>query len=210
LGKIWATTNAGATWSQIGPANQLPARVVTGLAFDPQDTRKLYATLSGFNADGGHPGHVFVCSDITSLNPTWADISPALDSPHNTVAVDPQMPNHLYVGTDVGMVVSTDSGATWVAIPPNQIPRVIVNDIKINRTTNLAVAFTYGRGAYSGTLPNAAGLIGSTPSHREIPHFANQRYRVSRLRRPWWLGLGILGTLVITRSYVGRSRKRDT
>jgi photosystem II stability/assembly factor-like uncharacterized protein len=167
LGKIWATTNAGATWSQIGPANQLPTRVITGLAFDPQDARKLYATLSGFNADGGHPGHVYVCSDITSPNPTWLDISPPLNSPHDAIAVDPEIPNHLYVGTDVGMVTSTDAGATWSAVPSNQIPRVIVNDIKINRTTNQVVAFTYGRGAYSETLPHAPGWIGSISSHRE-------------------------------------------
>jgi len=167
LGKIWATTNAGATWSQIGPANQLPTRVVTGLAFDPQDARKLYATFSGFNTDGGHPGHVYVCSDITSPNPTWLDISPPLDSPHDAIAIDPEIPNHLYVGTDVGMVISTDAGATWSAVPSNQIPRVIVNDIKINRTTNLVVAFTYGRGAYSETLPDVPGLVGSISSHRE-------------------------------------------
>ena len=208
LGKVWATTNAGATWSQIGPGNQLPTRVVTGLAFDPQDPRKLYATLSGFNADGGHPGHVFVCSDITPPNPTWVDISPPLDSPHNAIAVDPQIPNDMYVGTDVGMIVSTDGGASWAAVPSNQIPRVIVNDIKINRTTNLVVAFTYGRGAYSGTLPNAVGKIGSTAPHREPPYVADRRYRNSPLKWPWWLGLSTLGMLVITRSYVGRSRKR--
>jgi photosystem II stability/assembly factor-like uncharacterized protein len=208
LGKIWATTNAGTTWSQIGPVNQLPTRVVTGLAFDPQDARKLYATLSGFNTEGGHPGHVYVCSDITSSNPSWADISPALNSPHDSIAVDPQIPNHLYVGTDLGMIISTDAGMSWAAVPSNQIPRVIVNDIKINRTTNLVVAFTYGRGAYSGTLPNAAGSTGARPSHRELPYVTDRRYRVSPLRRPWGLGLGILGTLVITRSYIGRSRKR--
>ena len=208
LGKIWATTNAGATWSQIGPANQLPTRVVTGLAFDPQNSRKLYATLSGFNADGGHPGHVYVCSDITSFNPIWVDISPALDSPHDAIAVDSQIPNHLYVGTDLGMVISTDSGTTWAAVPSTQIPRVIVNDIKINRTANLVMAFTYGRGAYSGMLPNTAGLIGSTASRRELPDVADRGYRVFTLRRPWWLGLGILGTLLITRSYVGRNRTR--
>ena len=164
-GKIWVTMSAGATWSQIGPANQLPARVVTGLAFDPQDARKLYATLSGFNEDGGHPGHVYVCYDITSPNPSWADISPPLNVPHDAIAVDPQIPTNLYVGTDVGVVVSTDAGATWVAVPSNQIPRVIVNDIKINRTTNRVVAFTYGRGAYTATLPNGDVLIGLTASH---------------------------------------------
>lgn len=208
LGKIWATTNAGATWSQIGPANQLPARVVTGLAFDPQDSRKLYATLSGFNTDGGHSGHVFMCSDITSVNPIWADISAGLDSPHDAIAVDPQIPNDLYVGTDVGMIISTDSGTTWAAVPSNQIPRVIVNDIKINRTTNQVVVFTYGRGVYSGTLPNAAGLTGSMPSNHDLSYVTGRTYSVFPGIRPWWLGLGILGTLVITRSYVDRSRKR--
>jgi photosystem II stability/assembly factor-like uncharacterized protein len=206
-GKIWATTNAGTTWSQIAPANQLPARVVTALAFDPRNPRKLYATLSGFNAEGGHPGHVYVCSDITSTNPTWFDISPPLDSPHNAIAVDPQIPKDLYVGTDVGMLVSTDAGASWDAVPSNQIPRVIVNDIKINRTTNVAMAFTYGRGAYSRTLPSADGLIGSTRWHRELAYVAGRRDRVVP-SRPWYLGLCILGTLVITGSYAGRSRKR--
>jgi photosystem II stability/assembly factor-like uncharacterized protein len=208
LGKIWATTNAGATWSQIGPANQLPARVVTGLAFDPQNSRKLYATLSGFDTDGGLPGHVYVCGDITSLNPTWVDISPPLNSPHDAIAVDPKIPNNRYVGTDVGMVISTDSGGTWAAVPSSQIPRVIVNDIKINRTTNQVVAFTYGRGVYSGMLPNAAGLTGSVPFHHELSYVADRTYSVFPGMRPWWLGLGIFGTLVITRSYLDRSRKR--
>jgi photosystem II stability/assembly factor-like uncharacterized protein len=208
LGKIWATTNAGATWSQIGPANQLPTRVVTAIAFDPQDARKLYATLSGFNADGGHPGHIFLCRDITSPNPIWVDISPALDTPHDAIAVDPQIPNCLYSGTDLGMVISTDSGRTWAAVPSNEIPRVIVNDIKINRTTNRVVVFTYGRGVYSATLPNASGLIGSTPSHRKLANVAYRGHRVSALGLSSWLGLGILGTVLVTRSSVGRSRKR--
>jgi hypothetical protein len=124
-----------------------------------------------------------MCRDITSLNPTWVDISPALNTPYDAIAVDPQIPNHLYVGTDLGMVISTDSGRTWAAVPSNQIPRVIVNDIKINRTTNLVMAFTYGRGAYSGTLPNAAGLVGSTPSRRELLYVADRRDRVSTRAR---------------------------
>ena len=161
------------------------ARVVTGLAFDPQYPRKLYATLSGFDGDGGHPGHVFVCSDITSPNPTWLDISPPLNSPHDAIAIDPQIPDDLYVGTDVGMIVSTDAGATWAGVPSNQIPRVIVNDIKINRTTNLVVAFTYGRGAYSETLPNGTESIRSISSHRELLYVIDRKYKVSPMGRPW-------------------------
>jgi photosystem II stability/assembly factor-like uncharacterized protein len=114
-----------------------------------------------------------VCSDITSFNPTWVDISPPLDAPHDAIAVDPLLTSQLYVGTDVGMLISTNSGATWAAVPSNQIPRVIVNDIKINRTTNLVVAFTYGRGAYSGTLSKADGLLSSKPPHREVPFVAD-------------------------------------
>jgi len=82
-GKIWATTNSGGTWSQIGPVN-LPLRFVTSLAFDPGNAQKLYATLSGFDQDTpGHPGHVFVCSNIA--NPTWVNISPSLNAPHDVI-----------------------------------------------------------------------------------------------------------------------------
>jgi hypothetical protein len=93
-------------------------------------------------------------------------------------------------------------------VPAKQIPGSVINDIKINRTTNQVVAFTYGRGVYSGMLPNAAGLTGSVPSHHELSYVADRTYSVFPAMRPWWLGLGILGTLVITRSYVDRSRKR--
>jgi photosystem II stability/assembly factor-like uncharacterized protein len=207
-GKIWATTNSGGTWSQIGPVN-LPSRVVTSLAFDPQNSQKLYATLSGFDEDTpGHPGHVFVCSNIA--NPTWVNISPSLDAPHDAIAIDPRTNSDvhdLYVGTDLGMVISTDSGTTWAGVPSNQIPKVVINDIKINRTTNQVVAFTYGRSAYSGNLPAAGSPGGAINWHRERQNAQSEVPKLL-LRQPWWLGLGILGTVAVAQSFILRSRSR--
>jgi hypothetical protein len=163
-GVIWATTNAGVRWSQLGPGSQLPPRTVTDLAFDPQNSKTLYATFSGYNQDTQLPGHLFVCKDITAGSPTWVDISPPINTPHDAIAIDPNHTSGLYVGTDIGVVISTDSGKSWSSIPSNQIPNVQVWNIEINRAANKVVVFTYGRGAYSGSLP-----IPDSPRPRPTP-----------------------------------------
>ncbi len=199
--RILATTNAGSSWLTLAPVAPLPNAMVTDLAFDPQDARRLYATFSGYNEENGRgPGHLFVCNDITAPSPTWIDISPTLpppandplsgtplNTPHNAIAIDPSHTTHLYVGTDLGLVISTDGGNTWSPLGPNTIPRVVIWDILINRVTNKVVVFTYGRGAYSGSLP-AAG----TPMTRArwIREPANPQDWVGKpLPSQWrWLG----------------------
>ncbi len=148
-GQIWLTTNGGTSWNQ-AINNGLPNRQITGLAFDPGNSNILYAVLSGFNANtAGFPGHVFKTTNALSASPTWTNISDSVDVPHNTITVDPNAPSNLYVGTDLGVLASSDGGSTWSQLGPSTgMPNVIVTDLRMDKTSGTLTAFTYGRGAF--------------------------------------------------------------
>jgi photosystem II stability/assembly factor-like uncharacterized protein len=212
--KILATTSAGASWITLSPTDQLPNALVTDVSFDPQNARRLFATFSGYNGEPGRgQGHLFVCNDIQAQPPTWIDISPhdleqhPIDTPHNVIAIDPNRTNDLYVGTDIGVIISTDSGMSWNSVGSSLVPRVKVWDIQINRSTNTVVVLTYGRGAYSGILPMSGSPIGSIKWHREPLNGEGGKSKVSMFQ-PWWFGLTLVGTFAVTQSLVCHRRSR--
>ncbi len=148
-GPLRLTTDGGVSWVDINPGGDVPARYVTALAFHPTDANILYVTLSGFDEGTPlQPGHVFQSTDLLLGAPTWADVTPPVNLPHNAVAVDPADPNNVYVGTDLGVWQTTDAGTTWIPSDPSfGMPNVAVFDLQINRATNRVAAFTHGRGA---------------------------------------------------------------
>jgi photosystem II stability/assembly factor-like uncharacterized protein len=149
-GALRLTFNGGSTWVDLDVPNAVPNRVVTDLAFDPTNANVLYVTLSGFDeGTPGQPGHLFKTINALAGSPTWANVSPPVNLPHNTVAVDPRNPSFLYAGTDVGIWASADGGSSWAHMGPETgMPNVAVFDLKINPTTNRIMAFTHGRGAW--------------------------------------------------------------
>jgi photosystem II stability/assembly factor-like uncharacterized protein len=148
--EILLTTDGGATWTNLNTGGGVPGRYVTGLAFDPTNANVLYVTLSGFDeGTPGQPGHVFKTTDALDPSPTWSNVSPPVDIPHNTILVDPSQPALLYVGTDIGVWVSSDAGATWTHMgPESDMPNVAVFDLQKSSATGRLVAFTLGRGAF--------------------------------------------------------------
>ncbi len=127
----------------------VPARTITDFAFHPTNRNTLYVTLSGFNAQTpGGPGHVFKATNaFISGVLNWTNVSPPVDLPFNTVAVDPRNPNIVYVGADVGVWRSVNAGASWSFMgPATGMPNVAVFDIQA--AGGRVVAFTHGRGAF--------------------------------------------------------------
>ena len=130
----------------------LPARPVTNFAVDRSDYRLAYVSYGGFN--GGtpaQPGHVFKTTDGGQ---TWTNISGDLpDAPVNSVVLDASNPDTLYVGTDVGPLVTEDGGATWAPLGTG-FPVVAVWQLDLNPYTRQIVAGTHGRAVW--TLRDAA------------------------------------------------------
>ena len=142
-------TNVLPSWFKIDtPAPAQPDRFVTRLVIDStRNPNWIYATYGGFSAD-----NVYRSTDNGS---TWADITggPTIagktiglpDVPVRTLVYHPTNPNLLYVGTEVGVFISDDAGASW-EVPQNGPANVSVDELFWMGGDLIAV--THGRGLY--------------------------------------------------------------
>jgi hypothetical protein len=150
-GKLGVTsTGSGFDAANVNAGGAVPSRYVTGVAFHPNNPNILYVTLSGFDeGTPGKQGHLFKTANALAAAPTWANISPPVNLPHNSLVLDPVNPNNIYVGTDIGVWSSTDGGGSWNHMGPETgMPNVAVFDMKIQGGTGRIFAFTHGRGAF--------------------------------------------------------------
>ena len=139
---IWVSSDNGSSWNEISEG--LPIRWVTRVTVDPTNEDIVYATFNGLKWKDPQP-HVF---RSTNKGTTWSDISSNLpDAPVNAFAVDPVEPFRLYLGNDVGMYVSFNSGQSWWVLGEG-LPILPIGDIEIHPTTRELVAGTYGRSMY--------------------------------------------------------------
>jgi photosystem II stability/assembly factor-like uncharacterized protein len=159
------TANGGASWSDFDPSDGVPNRAVTGIAFAKSDPNVAYVTLSGFD-DGtpGQPGHVFRSTNALAASPAWRNVTPPVNLPFNTLAIDPAAPNTVYAGADNGVWASNDAGATWAYMGPDAgLPNTAVFDLQIQVSTGKVFAFTFGRGAFSLTRTAAPAAVKYRP-----------------------------------------------
>ncbi|MCB2203771.1 hypothetical protein KQI65_03415 [bacterium] len=140
-GRVSVTTNGGDSWTRIDQG--LFSFFITDFAVHPADPRDVIVTLSGF----GSP-HAWRSTDAggswTSIAGEGATALP--DIPANTVFRHPELDREIYVGTDVGLFVSTDKGLTW-AVDNEGIGNVIIADLRM-RADGVLFAATHGRGMY--------------------------------------------------------------
>jgi hypothetical protein len=166
---VWITTNSGTNWTKV--SSSLPYRWVTRVAFDPTNDNIAYVTYNGLKWRDPQP-HVF---RTTNRGQTWTDISSNLpDAPVNAFDIDPNRPNVLFVGSDVGAYVSFNSGGSWQFLGSG-LPMVSVYDFKIHPTANYLVAGTHGRSMYKIDL---AQVVGVQQTSAEVPegYYLSQNY----------------------------------
>jgi hypothetical protein len=116
-------------------------------------------TFSGLKWRDPQP-HVF---RSTNKGSDWTNISSNLpDAPVNAFAVDNNYSNRLYLGSDVGMYVSFDTGQSWEVLGEG-LPVLPIGDIKIHPTENFLAAGTYGRSMYKIDLNLVTDVINQQP-----------------------------------------------
>jgi len=131
--------------------------VISSITPDPLLRDRVYATVSTFNGNSTNDsGHVFR-SDNAGI--TWTKIDGAgstaiPDVPVHSIVVDPLHTERLYVGSDIGVYVSTDGGVNW-ARENTGFANVIVQSLTIAKADDnkrYLYAFTHGRSAYRVAL----------------------------------------------------------
>ncbi len=140
--EIFYTTNGGVVWSK--SLSLLPKRYPTDIAFDPSNSAIAYATFSGY----GSP-HVYRSTDAGK---TWSNITSNLpDLPMQSICVDPENPTDIYVGTDLGVYRSTNTGAQWEPWFEG-MPHAMITDVSVSVKDRRLRASTFGNGVYQRKL----------------------------------------------------------
>src|SRR4051812_10916486 len=165
-----SASSATPLWSPVHPRDGF----VSSLVFDPVDPLVVYATYATF---GG--AHVWKSVDggtaWQSLDGTGGSRLP--DLPAHSLVIDPRHPQRLYLGTDLGVFVSLDGGATW-AVENTGFAHVVTESLVL--APPFLFAFTHGRGVWRAALPDLS-RGGESPSHgplrvprRELRHGASE------------------------------------
>jgi hypothetical protein len=151
LNGLATTSTSTTTWLSSQPRTG----VVSWVTFDPTNANVAYATYSTFNSGAGGNGHIW---KSTNGGSSWSlidgtGVKAFPDIPAHVIVVDPTNTQRLYVGSDLGVFVSLDGGATW---------NKEVTGFANVQTESMAIAtsggksslfaFTHGRSAYRVTL----------------------------------------------------------
>ncbi len=132
-GLLFITKDGGSEWNEVTPAS-LPAggRVQT-IEPSPHRAGSAYAAIYRYMLDDWTP-YIYHTDDYgenwTLLTDSTSGIP--MDHPTRVVREDPVRPGLLYAGTEFGMFISMDNGASWQSFQQN-LPATPVTDIRFQR-----------------------------------------------------------------------------
>ncbi len=141
-GNIQVTRNDGEAWSLIntGP----PHKIVSCVTTSRYEEGTVYASLSGYFQDDFEK-YLYKSTDFGG---TWTSIAGNLPSESiNVIREDPENPNVLYIGTDLGVYVSIDRGESWHSLC-RTLPTCVALDMDVHPREKELVVGTHGRSVF--------------------------------------------------------------
>lgn len=163
------SADAGTVWDFALPR----IGFVSWVAFDPVDPNIAYATYSSFNSKTEPTDrHIYKTTDG---GVTWAPLdgegpTGIPDIPVHCIVIDPTNRSRLYIGTDLGVFVSTDGGANW-ARENTGFANTPTESLSLTNAEGIVrlFAFTHGRGAYRVRLAAFTSRItGATATGKKL------------------------------------------
>jgi len=152
-GRLWRTQNNGGQWSEYD----------TGL----------FGVVADLRIDPANAGHAFAVTNsavwhLPASGLPWVNITGTIPGGLglHSVFVDwqPATPT-LFVGTDRGLYLSVDIGATWIKWGPG-LPNALINDLQgetLPGGSLLLAAASYGRGAWEILLKSCSIILNRNP-----------------------------------------------
>ena len=148
-GNIQVTTNGGAKWNNVTPAQIKPWTRIFNIDAGHFDTQTAYAAANTMRIDDLNP-HLWRTHDGGK---TWTEIDNGIapGAATNSIREDPRKKGLLYASTETQVWVSFDDGDHWQSLRLD-MPAVSVRDIQIKDDSicmcSDLIAGTHGRGFY--------------------------------------------------------------
>lgn len=139
-GLIHVSKDAGATWENVTPPNMPEWNMINSIEPSNFDEGTCYVAATRYKLGDFQP----YLYKTTDYGKTWSKITNGIPAEHFTRVLreDPKKKGLLYAGTETGMYVSFNDGASWSSFQMN-LPIVPITDLTI-KDDNLIVA-TQGR-----------------------------------------------------------------
>ncbi|MFH1745530.1 MAG: hypothetical protein ABIG44_00650 [Planctomycetota bacterium] len=155
---VLVSTDGGTIWTDVTPPLSMSVGCA-GIAFDPNDTNKVYACFRGWMSEGDF----WVSSDYGA---TWTQRSAGLPNrPLNAVVHDGTRlllgGGMLFGSQFVGLYESTDDGVTWTALHDGSWPLLVIRDIDLDPAdVDTILLASEGAGVYRSTDAGATWEFG--------------------------------------------------
>ena len=176
-GLIHLTQDGGQNWKNVTPPTA--PKWLMWNSIDPHPTNPAGAYLAGTLYKGGDfQPYLFKTTDFGQ---TWTKVTNGIDSKDFTrvLRADPDREGLLYAGTEYGMYISFDDGASWKPFQLN-LPEVPITDLKV-KDEQLIVA-TQGRSFW---------LIDDlTPLHQLNEQLAQSNFHLFKPKDAYRMGGG--------------------
>ncbi len=141
-GSVWITRDGGGSWHRAGTG--LPRKWVSRVVASEHEVGRVFVSHTGYREDD-FGSYLFRSEDFGG---SWWSIAGNLPFESiNVIQEDPDLPDVLYVGTDLGVFVSGDGGQVWYSLSAG-LPSTPVHDLDIHPRDGELVIGTHGRSAF--------------------------------------------------------------
>ncbi|MFN2458884.1 MAG: WD40/YVTN/BNR-like repeat-containing protein [Chitinophagaceae bacterium] len=184
-GLIHISRDGGKSWDNVTPKSTPKWMMWNSVEADPFKKGTAYFVGTRYKSDDFAP-YIYKTEDYGK---TWEKITNGIDKMHFTrvMRADKKRPGLLYAGTEYGMYVSFDDGATWKRFQLN-LPEVPITDLAI-KENDLVVA-TQGRSFYVLDDLSVLQQLNSTIANKILHVFnVNDAYRMQL--NPFSMSFGI-------------------
>ncbi|NNF04080.1 MAG: hypothetical protein HKN17_06400, partial [Rhodothermales bacterium] len=130
-GPLHVTRDGGRSWTDVTPADLPPEGRVNIIDPSPHDGAKAYVAVYRTLLGDDRP---YIYRTVDS-GASWTLLTPGDngipdDTPTRVIREDPDQPGLLYAGTEYGIYVSLDDGASWLPFRQN-MPVTPITDMKV-------------------------------------------------------------------------------
>jgi photosystem II stability/assembly factor-like uncharacterized protein len=183
-GLIYVTKNSGKKWKNVTPPDMLDVADVYGIEASPHDAGTAYFAISRYRTANDFLPYLYKTTDYGK---TWTNLSKNFPQSEitRTIREDTVRKGLLFVGTETGIFVSLDDGATWKRFNLN-LPAVAVHDIKV-KDEDLVIG-TFGRSFW--IMDDISPLRQTSEEiEKQTAHLFKPRNH-TRLCTTWWSAYG--------------------